>query len=88
MSVLPIESTRTVAHTAHPAPVLITEHEVLLGSAATVALPAAPAQGWLATVRRIFATTSEDRQRPKRHSYPPRSSYLEDSRMSREMRRL
>jgi hypothetical protein len=87
---------RTEAPATRPAPipapmpetVVITEQEVLLGSAVAGGLIAQPAPGWLATFRRIFASSSEPRTRVKRPSYPPRCPYLESSRMSREMRRL
>ncbi len=71
----------------HSAPVLITEQQLLLGSAAVVGLPAAGKRGWFARLRRVFAS-SETHREHRRRTYPPRSAYLEKSRMSREMRRL
>ncbi|MGH3678090.1 MAG: hypothetical protein ACRDU5_20615 [Mycobacterium sp.] len=54
------------------APALITEQEVLFGTAAAVAVPSA----------------KRNRPRDVRRHYPKRYSYLEDSLMSREMDRL
>jgi hypothetical protein len=76
----------TVSVAAPPAPVLITEQEVLLGSAAAGALRANPRPRWILALRRVFSSSGwrVDEQRP----YRPRCSYLEDARMSREMHRL
>jgi hypothetical protein len=75
-----------------PAPILITEHEVLFNTAAATGLR--PTRPWIeavrivaAATRRIFVTAPAD-SRPTRRHYPPRASYLEDSRMAREMHRL
>jgi hypothetical protein len=74
--------------------VLITEQQVLFSTAAAVALPPAKTRRWTEAVRAITASvraafvTSSDEARPKRRHYPPRSDYLEDSRMAREMFRL
>ena len=70
-------------------PVLITEQEVLFGTAATVHRPKTR-RGWLARVflRGASVTSSEEGQPTKRH-YPPRNDFfLEDARMAREMLRL
>ena len=72
-----------------PAPVLITEHEVILctASATTGALPATSTGGRIAALLRLF-TPSPDR-RPARRHYPPRRySYVEAACMAREMDRL
>jgi hypothetical protein len=71
-------------------PVLITEHEVMLATAAAVPLqPAKVRRRWAdvisAAVRTMFVSSSEPR---KRLHYPPRNDYLESSRMAREMHRL
>jgi hypothetical protein len=58
---------------SRPAPTLITEHEVAFSTA--VAL------GGL-----LIASSADPK--PKRRHYPPRASYLEPSRMEREMHRL
>jgi len=75
--------------------VLITEQQVLFSTAAAVPLPPAKtSRRWTGAVRAIAASvraafvTSSDEARPKRRHYPPRSDYLEDSRMAREMFRL
>lgn len=75
-----------------PAPILITEHEVVFSTAAATALR--PTRRWIEAVRivtvatrRIFVRAPAD-PRPKRRHYPARASFLEDSRMEREMHRL
>jgi hypothetical protein len=67
-----------------PAPVLITAQEVLLGSAAAGAVDLRPR--WILALRRVFS--SSDWRVDEHRSYPPRQSYLENGRMSREMRHL
>ncbi len=71
---------------------LITEQQVLFSSAAAVAISSAhwwtsATRAVTVTMRRIFVTSEAD-ARPKRRHYPPRSTWLEDSRMAREMHRL
>lgn len=75
-----------------PAPILITEHEVVFSTAAATAVR--PTRWWIEAVRivaaatcRIFVTVPAD-SRPKRRHYPARASYLEHSRAEREMHRL
>jgi hypothetical protein len=75
-----------------PAPIFITEQEVLFSTAAAVL---APSTRWWTRVthavavakHRVFTASSDDSQ-PKRRAYPPRLAFLEDSRMAREMHRL
>ena len=77
-----------------PAPVLISEHEVALGSA--VALRARPTtrRRWFEPINVLLAamrrppgpSTHEDR--PVRRDYPKRYAYLENACMAREMHRL
>ncbi|HYZ66938.1 MAG TPA: hypothetical protein VE666_03885 [Mycobacterium sp.] len=80
------ESTRT--------PALITEQQVLFATAAAAPLPAKTRRRWIgavialgASLRAVFATSSNESQ-PKRRHYPSRNDFLEDSRMAREMMRL
>ena len=76
-------------------PVLITEQEVLFGTAAAMPLqPGKPSRRWTGKARSIgaglraaFPTTSNDAEPPRRH-YPSRKNFLEESRMTREMLRL
>jgi hypothetical protein len=75
--------------------VLITEQQVLFATAAALPLrPAKTSRRWAEAVRAITASlraafaTSSDEARPKRRHYPPRTDYLHDSRMAREMMRL
>lgn len=72
-----------------PAPTLITEQEVVLGTAAALSPPST--RWWTRAARvfapaRMLATTASD-SRPKPRHYPPRLDFLEDSRMAREMYR-
>lgn len=76
-------------------PVLITERQVRFATAAAVPLhPAKTTRSWAETVRAIAASlraaivASSNDARPKSRHYPPRSDYLDDSRMAREMFRL
>ena len=85
------ENTR---ETASRTPNLVTEQEVVFGTAA--ALPSQPAttRWWiqasrvvLLAIRGTFLTSRAD-ARPARPHYPPRLSFLDHSRMEREMQRL
>jgi hypothetical protein len=75
------------------APVLITEQEVVFGTA--VAAPPRPTTHWwteatsvvVAAVPRMFATSAPD-ARPARRHYPKRYVFLENSCLAREMDRL
>ena len=73
-------------------PVLITEQQVLFATAAAVPLqPARTGGRWAEAIRAFVMATFEktgSKSQPKRRHYPPRSDYLEDSRMAREMLRL
>ncbi|WP_375485462.1 hypothetical protein [uncultured Mycobacterium sp.] len=74
---------------AKQAATLITEQEVLLGTAAALAPPST--RWWMRAARVFaaparFAATASD-SRPKRRHYPPRLDFIEDSRMAREMYR-
>ena len=76
-------------------PVLITEQQVLFATAAGVPLqPAKTSRRWAeaahaigVSLRAAFVMSSNE-ARPKRHHYPPRTDFPEDSRMAREMLRL
>ena len=94
------ETTAPAAEEVSPQPTLITEHEVMLGTAA--ALAPAPSYeglegaaegaavrgrtGWMAALARLL-TSSPDRRSPRQH-YPPRLDFMEGARMAREMYRL
>lgn len=75
-----------------PAPTLISEHEVMLGTAATVRVQ--PTRWWTVATRVLSAPlrrvvpSSPAQPRPQRRHVPSRASYLEHSRMEREMHRL
>jgi hypothetical protein len=68
------------------APVLITPQEVVFSTAAAISpRPAAISRRLIDAIRVVGAAW--DRPPARRH-YPPRSSWLEESRMAREMDRL
>ena len=76
-----------------PLPVLISEQEVLLSTAAAV--PVQPTTGWWTGAARVIAAalhrmvrTSPPDSRPVRRYVPARYNYLERALMSREMGRL
>ena len=71
------------------APILITEQQVALSTAAAIALPRTkPIRAVIAAVHAMFSSSRAD-ARPARHHYPPRrESFLEQAAIAREMRRL
>jgi hypothetical protein len=81
--------------TAPQTPILITEQQVALATAAAVPVPSTTTRRWteairidLAAIRGMFATSTAH-SRPARRHYPPRrTDFLEHSRMAREMHRL
>jgi hypothetical protein len=92
IAVIALDETRE--RLVSPAPVLISEHEVVLGTA--VALRARPTtrRRWfeathvlLAAVQRSLAPSKHE-GRPVRRDYPKRYAYLENACMAREMARL
>jgi hypothetical protein len=72
---------------SHSEQVLITEQEVMFGSAAATTVPAESHSRWIAALRWICGR-SDWRVDPARRPRPPRSSYLENARMGREMLHL
>jgi hypothetical protein len=70
-------------------PVLITELEVVFGTAAAVPLPRTePTRRVIAALRAMLRSSPAD-ARPARRRYPPRrDSFLEQAAMAREMHRL
>jgi hypothetical protein len=68
------------------APVLITELEVLFSTAAARSSRPASISGRVITAIRVVGAASH--RPPARRHHLPRSSYLEQSRMAREMDRL
>ncbi|MBV8862625.1 MAG: hypothetical protein JO259_12310 [Mycobacterium sp.] len=75
-----------------PAPTLITEQEVMLGTAAAQRI--GPTRWWTSATRlvavglRRVVPSPSAQPRPARRHVPPRASYLEHSRLEREMHRL
>jgi hypothetical protein len=77
-----------------PAPITITEQEVLFSTAAAVPVRSRTIRWWskvtgvaLAAVHRTFLTSTPDGVKPRRH-YPQRYEFLESARLAREMDRL
>jgi hypothetical protein len=77
-----------------PAPVLITEKEVLFSTAAAVPLRPTTTRWWseatgvvVAAIHRMSLTSRPDGRQP-RQDYPRRYEFLERSCMAREMGRL
>ncbi len=73
-------------------PILITEQEVALGTAAALAVPRTTTRRWIEAIRVVvvaigrFSLTTHSRQARRR--YPAHIDFLEDGLMSREMHRL
>lgn len=72
------------AVTPAPEPVLITEQQVLLGSAAVLSAPKVR-RNYLAALRAWCAPAPG---LPKRRDYPKHHAFIEDARMARMMDRL
>ena len=68
------------------APVFITPQEVMFSTAAAMSSRPASISSRLIDTIRVVGTALQPR--PARRHYPQRSSYIEQSRMSREMDRL
>lgn len=81
---------QTTAHPRSSEPVLITEQQVLFGTAAAVRSPAR--RNVVAMMSHAVASVAERwharAERRHSHYYPPPCSYLEHSMMAREMDRL
>jgi hypothetical protein len=84
----PVTSVSTSTETA----ALITEQQVLFGTAAAVALPPAKTRRWSDPVRAVSgalrAMFAASEKPPARRHYPKRYGYLENALLSREMDRL
>ena len=77
-----------------PAPVLISQHEVALGTAAALRVRPTSPRRWfepinvlLAAMQRSLAPSTKE-GRPVRRDYPKHYAYLENACMAREMDRL
>jgi hypothetical protein len=75
---------------AAPEPTLITEQQVLFGTAAAVALPPVRTRGWTYLVGSFAAAVRRAAGPPERvpHHHSERYAYLQTALMSREMGRL
>lgn len=87
-------TTRQHLDAASPAPVLISEHEVLFGTAAAVPVRPNTIHWWselssiaLAAMHRLTLRSAPSGRQPRR-DYPKRYGFLERSCMGREMLRL
>jgi hypothetical protein len=72
------------------APILITEQEVLLSTAAAVTVPSKKtAEQWIALLRprRLFMHSRADERAAKHKHYPHQHLFLEQALMAREMER-
>jgi hypothetical protein len=70
-------------------PVLITEQQVVLSTAAAVRTrPATTRRGWSAVLRGIFVNTTAKAEKPRRHYPPRRDRFQEHAAMAREMHRM
>jgi hypothetical protein len=72
------------------APILITEQEVLLSTAAAVTVPSKKtAEQWIALLRprRLFMHSRADERAAKHKHYPHHNVFLEQALMAREMER-
>jgi hypothetical protein len=92
----------TVRPTSHTTPVLalapapggttlITEQQVLFGTAAAVARPRVKTSRWAMAINSVFSAMSAlftDSRPPAQRYQPRRSVYLEDGVMAREVHRL
>jgi hypothetical protein len=76
--------------TASPAPVPITEHQVMFATAAAGAAwqTAAARPPWLIVLWQRLSLRSSAQRQPRRHYPPRRPSYIEQAAMAREMERL
>jgi hypothetical protein len=75
---------------AAEAPILITEQEVLLSTAAAVTIPSKKiAEQWIALLRqrRLFLHSRADKRAAKHRHYPHHYVFLEQALMAREMER-
>ena len=76
-----------------PAPVLITEHEVALGTAVALRTRGTTRHRWVRGARALLSarrtrTPSTQDARPTRRDYPKHYAFLENACMAREMDRL
>ena len=68
--------------------VLITEQEVLFGTAVAVSAPRRKVSRRIAALMGSMVAISDHRSRPRRRDYPKRYEFLERAAMAREMGRL
>jgi hypothetical protein len=84
-----VESHEHVIAAVSQPPVVITEQDVVFGTAAAVPLPRTkPTRRLIAALRATFLSSSRDTRPARRRYSPRRDSFLEDAAMAREMYRL
>jgi hypothetical protein len=84
-----VEDPQHVIEAASPAPILITEQEVALSTAAAVPLPRTKrTRSIIAALRAMFSSSPADARPAPRHYPSRRDAFLEQAAMAREMRRL
>lgn len=85
---LPADHASTVF--ASPAPVLITEQEVMFATAVAGGAPptAAARRPWIVLLRQRLSAWASTQREPRRHYPRLRPSYIEYAAMAREMERL
>lgn len=81
-------TTRSAVPPAKPssAEVLITEQQVMFGTAAAAGLR--PENRLMAALGRVFASSTTETRSQRQHSVQRRMYYIESARMAREMDRL
>jgi hypothetical protein len=84
----PTPATPSAVPQAEPssAEVLITEQQVMFGTAVTAA--SRPKNRLMAALGRVFATSTTQTRSPRQHDVPRRMYYIDSARMGREMDRL
>jgi hypothetical protein len=84
-----VEDPEHVIEAVRQPPVVITEQEVALSTAAAVPLPRRkPTPRVIAALRAMFLSSPADAQPARRHYPPRRDAFLEQAAMAREMHRL
>ena len=91
LSVQPGDHTGVITAEDVQTPTVITEHQILIGSAAALAGPTVRRSRFRTAVQALF-TSADKAETPEKHKttkhYPKRYSFIEDASMSRMMDRL
>jgi hypothetical protein len=87
----PLDDTGVVTTEAVQTSALITEHQVLIGSASALAGPEVRRRGFRAALRALFTSTDKadkPEKGPNTRHYPTHYAFIEAAAMSRMMDRL